>query len=392
MSEQQWPRQRGSEAEFSDRFGQARTDRFRQAFHEGDPAGDALFDYPATRATHMKQLRTALANGQAAPDDAPAVRAFVADMRESLANVDWKRIARARRVILSIPILDHSIALGPGSLTNTYSSPAIATVLTATGRLVDGALRRLTDTRNWLYHLYFEDALRPGGGGFEHTGMVRAMHAFSRAQHRSRGGGTEDYGEPINSIDMLRTWFDFTHVPHRGLDGMGYTLTDEQLRDVYYFWRTVGGLLGIPADLLEGLDDHESSQPMVDAVVAVSGRPNADSRALVDALVDAVSAQLGLVLGLPAGPLRERTEAQIRMIHGDEIEDWLEVPRRSIQVAEALHVPTVRQRFAFLHQLPDALEQEIATNQAVIVQLLEATEDGGSAYETAPSAAQAEAA
>ena len=153
----------------------------------------------------MKQLRTALANGQAAPDDAPAVRAFVADMRESLANVDWKRIARARRVILSIPILDHSIALGPGSLTNTYSSPAIATVLTATGRLVDGALRRLTDTRNWLYHLYFEDALRPGGGGFEHTGMVRAMHAFSRAQRRGRGGGTEDYGEPINSIDMLRT-------------------------------------------------------------------------------------------------------------------------------------------------------------------------------------------
>src|SRR5699024_5381466 len=191
---------------------------------------------------------------------------------------------------------------------------------------------------------------------------------------------------------MLRTWFDFTYVPYRGLDGMGYTLTDEQLRDAYYFWRTVGGLLGIPADLLEGLDDHESSQPMVDAVVAVSGRPNADSRALVGALVDAVSAQLGLVLGLPAGPLRERTEAQIRMIHGDEIADWLEVPRRSIQVAEALHVPTVRQRFAFLHQLPDALEQEIATNQAVIVQLLEATEDGGSAYATAPSAAQAEAA
>jgi hypothetical protein len=340
----------------------------------------------------MKQLRTALASGAAADDDAPAVRAFIADMQDSLADVDWDRIARARRVILSIPILDHSIALGPGSLTNTYSSPAIATVLTATGRLVDGALRRLTDTRNWLYHLYFEDALKPGGGGFEHTGMVRAMHAFSRAQHRGRGGGTEDYGEPINSIDMLRTWFDFTYVPYRGLEQMGYTLTTEQLRDVYYFWHAVGGLLGIPADLLKGLDDHESSQPMVEAVVAVAGRPNADSRALVDALVDAVSAQLGLVLGLPAGPLRERTEAQIRMIHGDEIADWLEVPRRSIQVAEELHVPTVRQRFAFLHRLPDALEQEIATNQAVIVQLLEATEDGASAYETAPTASPAEAA
>ena len=392
MTEQQWPRERGSEADFRRRFGAALADRFHRAFYEGDPAADALFEDPTTRGTHMKQLRAALSSGGAADDDAPAVRAFIADMQDSLANVDWDRIARARRVILSIPILDHSIALGPGSLTHTYASPAIATVLTATGRLVDGALRRLTDTRNWLYHLYFEDALKAGGGGFEHTGMVRAMHAFSRAQHRSRGGGTEDYGEPINSIDMLRTWFDFTYVPYRGLDGMGYTLTTEQLRDVYYFWHAVGGLLGMPADLLNGLDDHESSQPMVDAIVAVAGRPNADSRALVDALVDAVSAQLGLVLGLPVGPLRERTEAQIRMIHGDEIADWLEVPRRSIQVAEALHVPTVRQRFAFLHQLPDAVEQEIATNQALIVQLLEATEDGESAYETAPSASPAQAA
>lgn len=392
MSEQQWPRERGSEAEFIEHFGAARAERFRQAFYEGDPAADALFEDPATRATHMKQLRAALSSGESAADDAPAVRAFIADMRDSLSDVDWERIARARRVILSIPILDHSIALGPGSLTNTYSSPAIATVLTATGRLVDGALRRLTDTRNWMYHLYFEDGLKPGGGGFEHTGMVRAMHAFSRAQHRSRGGGAEAYGEPINSIDMLRTWFDFTYVPYRGLDGMGYTLTTDQLHDVYYFWHVVGGLLGIPADLLEGLDDHESSQSVVDAIAAVAGKPDADARALVDALVDAVSSQLSLVLGLPVEPLRERTEAQIRAIHGDEMADWLGIPRRSVQVTEAMHVPTVQQRFAFLQQLPEALEQEIATNQALIVRLLEATEDGGSAYETAPSASHAQAA
>ena len=76
------------------------------------------------------------------------------------------------------------VSFGPGSLTNTYASPAISSVLVRTGRLVDGALRRLTDTRNWRYHLRFPDALQPGNGGFEHTGMVRAMHAFSRAQHR----------------------------------------------------------------------------------------------------------------------------------------------------------------------------------------------------------------
>ncbi|MGO1397844.1 MAG: hypothetical protein ACTHVY_05335 [Brevibacterium yomogidense] len=95
--------------------------------------------------------------------------------------------------------------------------------------------------------------------------------------------------------------------------------------------------------------------------------------------------QLAVVLQLPEEPLRERTEAQIRIIHGDEMADWLNVPRRSIQVSEALQVPLVAQRFEFLKQLPVALEKEIATNEAILGQLLEATEDGRPAYERAPS-------
>lgn len=182
----------------------------------------------------------------------------------ALVGVDWERMDRSRRIYLAIPVLAHSVALGPGSLSNTYASPAISSVLVRAGRLVDGALRRLTDTRNWSYHLYFRDALQPGHGGFEHTGMVRAMHAYSRAQHLSHGGGTDEYGTPINAIDMLRTWFDFTYVPYRGLQKMGYELSVsvEEVRDVYYFWQTIGGLLGIPDDVRSGLDDHESSEQM----------------------------------------------------------------------------------------------------------------------------------
>lgn len=148
---------------------------------------------------------------------------------------------RGRWIYLSIPVLAHSVVLGPGSLTNTYASPAISAVLVRTGQLVDGGLRRVTDTCNWSYHLYFREALQPGSGGFEHTGMVRAMHAFSRAQHLGHGGGTEEYGTPISAIDMLRTWFDFTYVPHRGLQKMGYELSVEEIRDIYYFWQTICG-------------------------------------------------------------------------------------------------------------------------------------------------------
>lgn len=182
--------------------------------------------------------------------------------------------------------------------------------------------------------------------------MVRAMHAFSRAQHLSRDGGTEDHGVPINGVDMLRTWFDFTYVSYRALHNMGYEVADEQIRDVCYFWRVVGRVLGIAHDLLEGLDDHESSEETVAALGMVAGEPNNDSRALVDALVNTAAEQLAVVLQLPKEPLAERTQAHIRIIHGDELADQLQVPRRSIQVAEMLSVPLARQTFNFQQMLP----------------------------------------
>lgn len=384
MSDQSWPALRGRLSQFIAAHGRERAEQFQRAFFEGDPVADALFASGADRGVLMRQLRAALRAGVAAETDAPEVQAFIADMRGALDGADRQGLERGRRVYLSIPVLTHSVALGPGSLVNTYSSPAISRVLVATGRLVDGALRRLLDTRNWTYHLYFRDALAPGAGGFEHTGMVRVMHAFSRAQHLERNPDTSEWGVPINSIDMLRTWFDFTYIPYRGLEKLGYVLTPEQTRDVYAFWQVIGRMLGIPSDLLAGLDDHESSESTAQAISAVAGSPDAGSRALVDALVDATAAQLALVLGLPEGPLRERTQAQVRILHGDELADQLGIPRVSIQVAEMMAVPVAQQRYDFLRQLPAELETEIATNEAMLAQLLGATEDGRAAYETAP--------
>jgi len=386
MTNLEWPQQRGDQTAFIKKHGQQRAHRFLSAFYEGDPVADALFTSSETTRTIMSQLRDALKNGSASVDDAPEIKAFLSDMTASVDDVDWQRVDRGRRVYLSIPALTHSVALGPGSLTNTYSSPAIASVLVATGRLVDGAVRRLLDTRNWTYHLYFTDALKPGRSGFEHTGMVRAMHAFSRAQHLKRGQGTADFGLPINAVDMLRTWLDFTYVPYRGLEAMGYPLRPEQISDVYYFWQVVGRLLGIPADLLAGLDDHVTAEPMVQAIEDVAGKPDDNSRALVNALVHAVAKQMSLLLQVPEAPLVELTEAQIRMIHGDAKADWMLIPRRSVQVAATMQVPVVRQRFEFLQQLPHELEREIATNEELLRQMLESSSDGKSAYETAPAA------
>ncbi|MCQ9368714.1 DUF2236 domain-containing protein [Brevibacterium sp. 50QC2O2] len=381
-----WPSGRGDQVTFAHKHGAQLAERFLVAFYQGDPVADALFTSATARKDVMRQVRRALSAGAAEPGDAPEVHAFIDDLRAAVEPADWAAVERGRRAYLTIPAPVHAVALGPGSLIHTYSTPAISAVLTRTGRLVDTAVRRLLDTASWEYHLFAdEDALRPGGQGFADTGMVRAMHAYSRAQDLQAGRDTSVWGLPINAIDMLRTWFDFTYVPYRALAGLGYDLADEQVHEVYGLWQVVGRMLGIPADLLEPNRDHVSSEPLVQAIAEVDGDPDDGSRALSEALLSAVGVQNGQITGLDPKLHTVIAEVQVRMIHGDEVADALGIPHHpEVQAAETLHIPTVAGRFALLQENPVALEREIAGNQEFVRQLLAQTADGKSAHETVP--------
>jgi hypothetical protein len=380
-----WPTGRGTREEFAAVYGEERAHRFLEAFYAKDPVADALFESETPVRVVMKQLRDSLKAGAAVEEAVPEVRAFLEDMLGTLEGVDPSVIEKGRRVYLSISPFIHGSALGPGSLVHTYSSPAISTVLAGTGRFVDGAVRRLNDTVNWTYQLYLTDSLTPGGGGFEHTGLVRAMHAYARKQHLERvGGDTSEFGAPINEIDMLRTWLDFTYVPYQGLVRLGWETTPDQVREIYAFWRVVGRLLGIPADLLEGLNDHESSRETAEAIDSVSGKPDDNSRALVHALVDAMAERLAFVLKVPKQPMVEKTQAEVHILHGSELAESLDIPHTTAEVLLAMGAPVNKGLYELLRAVPPALEKTITDNEAMLKDILSQTLDGQSAYETAP--------
>lgn len=382
-----WPAERGTREDFAAVYGEARADRFLTAFYAKDPLADALFTSETPVRVVMKQLRDSLTAGAPVEDAVPEVRALIEDMLASLEGVDPAVIEKGRRVYLSISPFIHGAALGPGSLVHTYSSPAISTVLAGTGRLVDGAIRRLNDTVNWTYNLYLEGALQPGGAGFEHTGLVRAMHAYARKQHLERvNGDVSAYGAPINEIDMLRTWLDFTYVPYQGLAKLGWEITPEQTREIYAFWRVVGRLLGIPADLLEGLEDHESSRETAEAIDSVAGAPDENSRALVDALINGMATRLSAFLKVPFQPMLEKTQAEVHILHGSELAESLDVPHTTAEVLMALNAPINKGLYQLTLMTPPVLEKTIADNEALLKDVLSQTSDGQSAHETAPVA------
>lgn len=362
----EWPANRGSREEFVARFGEERASRFQQAYWATDPVADALYTGGQPVREIMPALRDALSKGEAGEGTIPTVAALVEDMNKALEGVDWDRVERGQKAALSIPVMAHNLSLGPGALVHTYAAPSIADVLVNTGELTKGAVHRLAYTTNWIYSVYLKDGLRPGNLSFVHTGMVRAMHAHVRRVQNKLGLDYSEWGAPISEFDMFRTWFDFTYIAFTYLRNLGYTLPLEQEQDVFYLWRVVGRMLGIPEDLLEPETDIAASQETIDAIHSVDSEPSDSSRALVDALMSGFLTNAKGLLPFPDESINDWIYANTRIMHGDEIADFYNVPQSVMRPFLELDMPLVRQRFDLLHANPEALAAEQEQNHGII--------------------------
>ncbi|WP_297591369.1 oxygenase MpaB family protein [uncultured Corynebacterium sp.] len=365
-----WPTARGDREAFVAKFGEARAKRFEQALWAMDPIADALYTSGHKSKDIMPNLREALARGEADENTLPEVKALIDDMNAALDGVDWERLERGQRAALSIPVLAQNLSLGPGALVHTYATPSIANILVNTGELTEGAVHRLAYTTNWIYSVYLKDGLKPGNVSYIHTGMVRAMHAHVRRVQTQLGLDTSDWGAPISEFDMFRTWFDFTYIAFTYLRNLGYRLTLEEEQDLFYLWRVVGVMLGIPRDILEPETDIDASQESIDAIHFIDGEPNEASHALVEALFSGFRTNVKQLLPFPDESIDDWMYAATRIMHGDEVADIYNVPHAASRPFIELDLPLVQQRFDLLRANPEALEQEVKQNHQTLLDAL----------------------
>ncbi len=365
-----WPTARGDREAFVAKFGEARAKRFEQALWAMDPIADALYTSGHKSKEIMPNLREALARGEADENTLPEVKALIDDMNAALDGVDWERLERGQRAALSIPVLAQNLSLGPGALVHTYATPSIANILVNTGELTEGAVHRLAYTTNWIYSVYLKDGLKPGNVSYIHTGMVRAMHAHVRRVQTQLGLDTSDWGAPISEFDMFRTWFDFTYIAFTYLRNLGYRLTLEEEQDLFYLWRVVGVMLGIPRDILEPETDIDASQESIDAIHFIDGEPNEASHALVEALFSGFRTNVKQLLPFPDESIDDWMYAATRIMHGDEVADIYNVPHAASRPFVELDLPLVQQRFDLLRANPEALEQEVKQNHQTLLDAL----------------------
>jgi len=82
-------------------------------------------------------------------------------------------VTKGARSWYILPVIVTDLALTAGSLMQLYSSVPIATILAATGRLVEGVGRRIAETGQWLDAAMYPGNCLLGRSGYVETIQVR---------------------------------------------------------------------------------------------------------------------------------------------------------------------------------------------------------------------------
>jgi hypothetical protein len=233
-----------------------------------------------------------------------------------------------------MPPAVHLVSLSAGALIRVYESPSIAAVLATTGRLVDGAERRIRETGKWVATAMLPGSLRVGQPGYVATLQVRMLHANMRRFVRSRGFDERANGTPINQVDLARTWMDFTVTSLQAEELMSFGLTTSETATLYRCWWLLGHQLGIDARLIEGISSNEQAKRVDELLQAVTGPLIGESATLAAATLRSITSELHDALNLPEPVGAKGLSALARLFHGDAIADELQI--ESSRTADAV--------------------------------------------------------
>jgi hypothetical protein len=327
VPENTWPHARGARSTLVAQFGTGRADLAHWALTTGDPLADAVVadihdGHPQARQAVQLGIRKGLGSLVDPPD---SVTALLTDTERVPDYVDSDLLDHGSEPFYTMPPAVHLISLSAGALIRVYESPSIAEVLASTGRLIDGADRRIRETGKWVATAMLPGALRVGQPGYVSTLQVRMLHANMRRLVRSRGFDETAYGVPINQVDLARTWMDFTVTSLQAEESMGFGLTTSEAAMLYRYWWLIGHLLGIDARLIEGISTNEQAHRVDELLQAVTGPLIPESATLAAATLGSITDELHDALKLPESIGSRALSALARRFHGDAVADELQI-------------------------------------------------------------------
>ncbi|MFZ5560759.1 MAG: oxygenase MpaB family protein [Pseudomonadota bacterium] len=218
------------------------------ALMEGDEAMDRCVDWMfehgprEARALFMQALEKGI---DAVPDAPAPLREFFEGIERVPAWVDWPLLDEGVRSIhrfgLAAPYILRDLALMGGYLLSGFNRALILT-----GALNKGAARRIAETGKWWMDCTASDGMRRFGPGFRSSVEVRLVHAMVRRHLPTRPEwDVEEYGLPVNQIDMVATYLAFGPIMLLGVRALGIPVTRGDSRAVMHLWKYVAWLMGV---------------------------------------------------------------------------------------------------------------------------------------------------
>lgn len=202
------------------------------------------------------------------------------------------------------------------SLPLTYTSPAGVKPLAWTKDLLEATPRRLAETMCFVNQTCAPNALLPGGEAWKATVRVRLIHAHVRAALTHMPKWELDaWGTPINQTEMAGTNAAFSAIFLDGMKRMGFRYSEAESQAVMDLWRYSGYLIGVDDALLAR--NEVQGRRLTSAIASTQAPPDADSKRLVDALL-----QVSVVPNPPA-QLTSFNKAVTRYLLGDFYSDHL---------------------------------------------------------------------
>ncbi len=314
-------------------FGSVQVERLISALDRVDPLADAVV---AAVPHHSHRLLDAALAGQLGPGQVPApLHEFLAEVREYPAWVAWDRVELGCQLFLRAGFAG-GLLLGVRSLPYGYAAPAGNKPLVFSGRLVEQAARRLAETAKFVAAVAEPGGLRARGDGYAITLKVRLMHAQVRQLLAASGRwDAARWSRPINQHDMLGTMLLFSQVFLDGLRLLGLQVTRTEADAYIHLWRVIGWLIGVESTLLP--DDEATARSLAEAIYLLQGPPDADSRALVDALLTAPLREAKTPRQQRAAASRVQfSQAMCRHLLGTQLADALAIPHPGPSLAKPL--------------------------------------------------------
>ncbi|ANF51306.1 hypothetical protein A0O34_12645 [Chryseobacterium glaciei] len=273
----------GAEVSFRD------FEKFAPYFYHVDEIGDEVVkDVYLTKkfSEGSKEIEGYIRNGVSENDDVPeSVKKLFSQTQHIPEWLDYNLLKSGAELCMRSN-LDSLISLRDYCLIGGYDYAYLNKPLIVTEALKKGAVKRLSETLDFWINATRYNALEIHAKGYEFAIKTRLIHSYARLSIKKhyKEWDTENWGEPINSWDMMATYIGFSLVFLHSLKKLGNTFSVEEEKGLFHLWKYVGYLLGIPENLLP--DDKKQATEYFYLWTSVQPSADKDSALLAHSLLN----------------------------------------------------------------------------------------------------------